>query len=294
MSKITILKFILFVLLYSSIAYMVTAKQYTAFNAKVSGKGQPIILIPGATCSGDEWNETVARYSSKYQCHVLTLAGYAGAAPLTKAPYLSEIKHQIEEYITDNKLDNVVIIGHSIGGVMAMWIASENKVKLGKVVVVDAMPFFALAQNPAAADTFNEAIAKGMLDRYNSMDDKSLLDQQKNMARFMCLDSTRWDLISAWGLKSDKKTMAYTMAEMLGMDLRKKISGITCPVLVLAAFNPMPEYPGFTKEMVSQTFGEQYKNCSKCILHVAGGGCKHFIMYDAPKWYFSELDNFLN
>ncbi len=294
MTKMTMLKFALFVLLYCLFAYVVTAKPYTAFDVKVSGKGQPIIFIPGATCSGDKWNETLARYRGKYQCHVLTLAGYAGVAPLSKAPYLSEIKHQIEDYITSNRLENVIIVGHSIGGVIGMWMAAENIVKLGKVVIVDAMPFFAQAQNPAAADTFSEAMAKGMLERYNAMDDKTLLAQQKMTAKFMCLDSTKWELIANWGLMSDKKTMAYTMTEMLGMDLRKKIASIACPVLVLAAYNPVPEYPGFTKEMVSQTFREQYKNCSKCILHVADGGCKHFIMYDASKWFYSELDNFFN
>jgi hypothetical protein len=34
-----------------------------AFQVKITGKGQPMLFIPGATCSGDEWQATVAHYA---------------------------------------------------------------------------------------------------------------------------------------------------------------------------------------------------------------------------------------
>ena len=50
------------------------------FDVKISGAGiKDIILMPGLSCSGDVWNETVARYQKSYKCHVLTMHGFAGA-----------------------------------------------------------------------------------------------------------------------------------------------------------------------------------------------------------------------
>jgi len=37
-----------------------------------------MILIPGLSCPGDVWDETVAHYKDRYQMHVLSLAGFRG------------------------------------------------------------------------------------------------------------------------------------------------------------------------------------------------------------------------
>lgn len=290
-----LLKALCFLALYLLFATWVFAGtgKCNAFTVKVTGKGQPMLLIPGATCSGDEWSQTVQHYSGQYQCHVFTLAGYAGTAPLPGGPYLETIKKQIEQYIVDQKLNNVILTGHSIGGYLALCIASEMKDHLQKAVVVDAMPFFALTMNPGAPDTFSESKAQAMLATYNQMDDKALKQSQIGMAKFLCRDSTRWDMIATWGQQSDRKTMAYTLTEMMSSDIRKKIAAIQVPVLVLAAYCKNEAYPGYTKESVAETYAEQYAACSTCRVHVADGNTKHFIMYDNPDWYFKELDTFV-
>lgn len=267
--------------------------KYDAFTVKASGNGQPIIFIPGATCSGDEWKETVAHLGGKYQCHVITIAGYAGTAPMSSGPYLDKVKDQLEQYITDNKLSNVILVGHSIGGFLSLRIAAEMKSNLQKVVVVDAMPFFAAASNPNAADTFSAQQAESMYQRYTGMSTEQLRASQLMMAKFMCLDSTRWNQIADWGVQSDKKTMAYTMMEMLGKDMRQQIANIKVPVLVLAAFAEQPQYPRFNKQAVTAMYEGQYKQCATCRVHVAEGKTKHFIMYDNPEWMYKEMDSFI-
>jgi len=46
-----------------------------AFQVKVSGHGQPIILIPGLSSGGETWDSTVAHYTGaqykdRFECHV--------------------------------------------------------------------------------------------------------------------------------------------------------------------------------------------------------------------------------
>jgi N-formylmaleamate deformylase len=294
MSNRTLFKLFAFIAFCLFLAtHSIAAGKYTAFTVKITGHGQPVILIPGATCSGDEWRETVAHMGNKYQYHVLTLAGYAGTPALAGGPYLLTVKDQIEQYIADNKLHDVILVGHSIGGYLSLLLATEMKTSLQQVVIIDAMPFFAGARNPNAADTFSEGQAKAMLASYNQMSDSALMSNQRNAAKFLCLDSTKWDMIATWGVRSDKKTMAYTMCEMLGSDLRKKIADIHVPVLVLAAYAQSPQYPQYTRQYVTDMYGDQYKACTACIVHVAEGNTKHFIMYDNPVWMYAEIDTFL-
>jgi N-formylmaleamate deformylase len=94
-------------------------------------------------------------------------------------------------------------------------------------------------------------------------------------------------------MQSDKKTMAYTMMEMLGKDLRKQIANIQVPVLVLAAFAEQPQYPQFNRQAVAAMYEDQYKKCATCRVRVAEGKTKHFIMYDNPDWMYREMDSFI-
>src|SRR6185295_1545738 len=61
-----------------------------AFRVEVVGRGNPMILIPGLSSSGDTWEATVARYKDRFTCHVLTLAGFAGV-PAIEAPLMSTV-----------------------------------------------------------------------------------------------------------------------------------------------------------------------------------------------------------
>ena len=46
------------------------------FQVKVTGRGKPAILIPGFSSSGETWDTTVEHYRDRFECHVLTVAGF--------------------------------------------------------------------------------------------------------------------------------------------------------------------------------------------------------------------------
>jgi N-formylmaleamate deformylase len=263
-----------------------------AFSVKVVGKGDPMLFIPGLTCSSAVWDETIARYSKNHQCHVFTLAGYAGQPPMPNGPYLKTYTDAIIQYIKENKMKNVILVGHSIGGFLSLKIATELQQDLAKVIIIDALPFYAGIVNPNAKVGFDEDQAKKAFDEYEKMDYKEFKAYQINTAKFLCADSSKWDEIATWGAKSDHRTMAYSSFEMLGDDMRKDIVAIKIPVLVLAAFAPIAQYPTFTKEFVQASYSKQYQECKSCIVEVSPSA-KHFIMFDAPDWLYSEMDTFI-
>src|SRR4026209_2037431 len=82
----------------------------STFRVQVIGKGEPMILIPGLSSSGDVWKTTVIHYQEHYQCHVLTLAGFAGVPPLTDDAFLDHVKNDIISYIKENHLEKPVIV----------------------------------------------------------------------------------------------------------------------------------------------------------------------------------------
>jgi len=140
----------------------VVANDYS-FQFTVKGSGQPIILIPGLSSHGSVWDETVAKYKNNYQTHVVTLPGFAGVKPMDlSSGFLLPIKQELLEYIEKNNLKNPIVIGHSLGGFMAMLMAIDKPQLFDKIIIVDSAPFFSALQNPLATIESSKAMAEIM------------------------------------------------------------------------------------------------------------------------------------
>jgi N-formylmaleamate deformylase len=88
----------------------------------VSGAGRPVIFIPGFACHGSVWDGTVDHLDGRAEAHVVTVAGFAGVPAVTD-PSLANVHAELARYIVENQLESPVIIGHSLGGTMALWLA---------------------------------------------------------------------------------------------------------------------------------------------------------------------------
>jgi len=78
------------------------------FHVEITGKGEPIIFIPGFTVPGDIWNPIVEELKNNYECHIVTLAGFGGKAPIA-FPWLPKINQSLKNYIVENDLENITI-----------------------------------------------------------------------------------------------------------------------------------------------------------------------------------------
>jgi pimeloyl-ACP methyl ester carboxylesterase len=58
------------------------------------------------------------------------------------------------------KIEKPAIVGHSLGGLLALMIAAKAPDAVGKVMVVDALPFYALLFNPAATVEMTKPFAE--------------------------------------------------------------------------------------------------------------------------------------
>src|SRR5436190_21338089 len=84
-----------------------------AISVTVTGSGRPMILIPGLACGGNVWDATVAHFKNTYECHVVTISGFAGQPAVSDASVATVIE-ELKSYIRDKKLQRPIIIGHSL------------------------------------------------------------------------------------------------------------------------------------------------------------------------------------
>lgn len=275
-----------------ALALLATLKvfsQHSSFEVKVIGKGQPVLLIPGYSCSGEVWNETVDHLKTNYQLHVLTLAGFGGTKPIQNDEILKTVRNEIIQYVKDNKMKQPMLIGHSLGAFMTLWLHSTEPDLFGKSICVDGLPFVSAIGKP---ETTAEAVKanpqfnkQAVIQNFKSLPSDGYV---KNMTRAMLYqvnDSLRAKQIAEWSYKSDRTTLGSTIVEMSTTDLRQEISKIKAPVLVMASIFG-------TKEVSEKEYNLQYAQLKNKTIKVADA--KHFIMYDQPEWFYNQIDAFFN
>jgi pimeloyl-ACP methyl ester carboxylesterase len=259
---------------------------------RVVGQGRPLLLIPGLTCPGAVWDETVARYQKQYQCHVVSLAGFGGVAAQQPVPahLLQDVRDQLLAYVKAQKLTKPVVIGHSLGGFVALWMAATDPSALGPLEIVDSLPFLPAAQNPVAtaettrpmAEQLRQQVAQGHLS----------LAAERQMVTPLVTDSARITQVARWGLASSPGTVGQAMYDMYTTDLRADVARIQQPVLVLGSWAGYKAY-GATKASTSAIYSQQYAKLPQARIEMSEAG-RHFLMYDDAPWFFAQTDAFLH
>ncbi len=267
------------------------AAAHPAFTVRVVGQGRPVILIPGLTCPGAVWDETVARYQRQYQCHVVSLAGFGGVAAQQPVPahLLQGVRDQLLAYVQAQKLTKPAVVGHSLGGFLALWMASTAPAALGPLEIVDALPFFSAIQNPATTAETARPMAEQM--RQQVAQGRLTMAAERQQVAPLVSDTARLTQVARWGLASDPGTVAQAMYDMYTTDLRADVARIQQPVLVLSSWAGYKAY-GATKESTRAIYTQQYAELPQARIELSEAG-RHFLMYDDPQCFFAQTDAFL-
>jgi N-formylmaleamate deformylase len=268
----------------------VTFAAAPAFRAEVVGHGPAMVLIPGLNSSGDVWHGLIDRFKDRYTCHALTLAGFAGEAPLEE-PSLARFRDAIVQYIDDRRLDRPVIVGHSLGGMLAFWIGATAPDKVGAVIAIDGLPFLPALMNPSAtaesskpnADAIRAAMQNASAEERTRMSALALAS--------MITDSANVTIAQRGSDASDPKTTARLAADLMTTDLRPEVARIKTPVLLVAAAGPFAS-SSEALQHVEQAYERQIAPIPthRTILAVIS---RHFIMFDDLAFLTTAMNDFL-
>ena len=101
------------------------------------GKGKPLVILHGLLGISDNWVSFARRIShSGFHCLIPDQRNHGHSPHHTVLNYYA-LTDDLAEFISRQGLDNPYIIGHSMGGKVAMRYALENPDSVGKLVVVD-------------------------------------------------------------------------------------------------------------------------------------------------------------
>jgi esterase len=110
--------------------------------SKIEGSGKPLLILHGFLGMSDNWKTLGSQFASAgFQVHLLDLRNHGRSFHSEEFSY--EIMAQdVFEYCNENGLENIDVIGHSMGGKTAMLLATSYPNLVDKLLVADIGPKF--------------------------------------------------------------------------------------------------------------------------------------------------------
>lgn len=262
-------------------------------QAEVVGSGRPVLMIPGLNSGAEVWHATCAALQPQVQCHLVQLPGFAGAAAADPLPedFLPAMRDELLAYAKARKMKQPAVIGHSLGGVLALQMAIAAPDAVGPLIIVDSLPFYAAIQNPQTTAASVRPMADQMRAGMLAAEPAAYQAQAEAALKGMLHDENHMPVLVRWARESDRATTAAAMHSMLVNDLRDAVAGIRSPTLVLgswAAYRPM----GATEASTRGIFAAQYARLPGVRIEMSAEGF-HFLMWDDPQWLYGQIRSFL-
>jgi pimeloyl-ACP methyl ester carboxylesterase len=258
----------------------------------VSGEGPDVILIPGLASSAHVWDPTVARIAATHRVHVVQVAGFAGAPAGSNAagPVLEPLIAAIHDYIAANHLEGAAVIGHSLGGLVAMKLAIEHPADAGRLLIVDSLPYAGMMFGPSATPAMVEPQVRALRDRVIAGTQEAYAaSEPQQMARLIKVRNPAADAAIAAASASDRRVVAAALYDDMTTDIRPDLAKIAIPVTMLY---PWDATSGAPQEALDALYKGAFASLPRAQVERIDGSY-HFIMIDQPALFLQKVDAFL-
>ena len=106
----------------------------------ILGEGKPLIILHGFLGMADNWKTLGKQWSENgYQVHLIDQRNHGRSLHSVEFNY-TLLAQDVKDYCTSHKLENIYLLGHSMGGKVAMKTASGFPELIDKLIIADIAP----------------------------------------------------------------------------------------------------------------------------------------------------------
>lgn len=238
----------------------------------VRGTGRDVVLIAGLASGPAIWNRLMTAVPG-YRWHLVHVRGFAGLAPDANAsgPLIQPLADEIARYVSGAGLVRPAVIGHSMGGTLAMMLGLKGAA--GRVMAVDMLP-------EGAAMVGGSAQGLGYLADQLSRYFTGTSAGRTYLAQI---------LSQAPGAKgSDPDVIANALRDLANIDLGPQLARMDAPLAVVYAVSADPAQAADT----GRAFRAAYA-AKRGVRLMPIGPSGHVVMADQPARFARMVQDFL-
>lgn len=251
-------------------------------HSQIIGEGQPFLILHGFLGSGDNWKTLGNQFSEKgYQVHLIDQRNHGRSFHSDEFSY-QVMSNDLAAYCEHYQLDNIILLGHSMGGKTVMEFATVYPEKVSKLIVADI--------GPKAYPQHHQDILKGLSSlNFNEISSRGMADEE--ISKYIPHFGTRQFLL---------KNLYWVEKGKLGLR-------INLPVLIKEydiVGDALSENALFEKEtlFVKGEKSQYIIDMDEILIHkhfpkatietISKAG--HWLHADNPKEFFEKIMEFLN
>jgi len=240
------------------------------------GAGPPLVFIHGFCETGEIWKSFIDKLANGFQVITIDLPGFGRSKLSDPNITIDGIGDIINRRVDDQRLENPILIGHSLGGYVALSMIAHRPGRFPGLVLFHST---ALADNEAKRENRNRVFefvkAHGVATFIDSF--VASLYHVKNHPSI--------EDVKKIALETPELTfLAYTKAMRDRSDASKILTGTTVPILLLAGRNDAV--------IPLETLVKQADLSDKITLN-AIDGVGHMGMFEAPEESAAVLNGFI-
>ena len=253
-----------------------------------TGKGSPVILIPGLSSPRAVWDGVAPELAKTHRVILVQVNGFAGddAGANLKPGVLDGIVGDLHGYIAKHKLQGAAVVGHSMGGLVGLMLAKAQPGDVGKLMIVDSLPWYGMLFGPSATVDAVKPQAAAMRDRFAASYGKPDAAANQAMAARFALRPDAQAKVADWMGQTDVRVSAEAMYEDMITDLRGDMGKIATPITML-----YPTSAALPKAVAEPLYTAAYKDAPRATL-VEVPDSAHFIMLDQPAVFLKAVTAF--
>lgn len=263
------------------------------FSVEVTGAGPDVIFIPGLASSKATWRETAERLRGRHRLHLVQVAGFSDepARANAEGEVLVPTAEALDAYIVDQKLSPAVLVGHSLGGTIALYLAQKHPDHLAKVMIVDSVPFLpvVMGMGPGATVDVVRPTAEQMKGASIAAGDDAYAEMLKPQLERMTSRAEFRETLTQWSLDSHRETVAQAFYDDMMLDLRPGMAATKTPITVVV---PDDVASGLAPGLMYAIYQDQYADAPAVVFEPVADA-QHFVMWDQPQAFAEALDRFL-
>jgi esterase len=109
-------------------------------HSNIIGQGKPLVIIHGFLGMSDNWKTLAAQYAEEgFQVHALDMRNHGKSFHTSDWGY-SYMVQDVVDYCQEYNLTKISVIGHSMGGKVAMLLATSYPELVENLIVADIGP----------------------------------------------------------------------------------------------------------------------------------------------------------
>ena len=247
------------------------------------------MLLPGLGCPARVFDPIVPALAARFRVHLVNLPGFAGNRA-TDGPPLGTARTDLVDYLQSLSEGPVILIGHSVGGFLGFWVASQRPDLVRQLVAIDGVPYLPALFFPLATPQGVEPFAAQTRDHFAAMSPVQLRAALEGTLTQMIPDAGKRQAVLRESAQSSAAALGAAQYEVSVTDLRAAVARITAPVLLLVGTRDV--YPTVDREGLASAYRMQVaKIPHHKIEWLPQAG--HFAFLDQPDQVMAKIDGFL-